>query len=383
VPNYIFHIGLPKTASTSLQHAFGSVDCHSVIYNPLEIERKIDLYFYYYVFKGTFAQREEVIDHHGWDLDRTIARINRVFHNKTVLISTESLTYIPNRLCHHETVKFLSRYFGDNPIKIILLLRNQPEWMMSYYKHMVTFHALTDDFCDFFREGPTRLPNVPSELLSGSLIDEYSNFKEWKFSQDSLNYADMIKTFETYFGKSNILVYTFEQLIRQRNDFSKKVSQLFAESSFELRIDKLPHKLASESALTVKLMRSYFKLFKHINVRVTSEPSNRCELDKFAMDLTFPDALKATPRKLYPKLIVSRLYRRRLIFCNARSIRHFCRFIGYFLPSTKFISSTNSVCSKVTLKNQRTYWSARNKFIMNYVDSPDIQRIYDTKEPMH
>jgi len=370
MPNYIFHVGLPKTATTSLQNIFASLSTPLLIYNPLGIDRQIQQFFYHYIYQGTFASSNEVLEHHGWKIDHTIARINKTYRDKSVLISTESLSYAPNRLCYRESAEFLLRYFGDHSIKIVLVLRHQLDWMLSYYNHMVTHHCLTTSFSDFYQHGVVVDPSVASCDLQGYLFDQFAKLGEWRFSLESLDYVDIVNTFENNFGKDNVLVYTFEELVRDNNQFIKRVGQLMGDANFLLKNEKLPYKRPAEHVLTIKMMRFYFMLLKFAGICITSSAKSRCELDRFAESQSFSKAIKVLPIYDYPKLVCSRLYRKRLMFCNADSVREICRRITRYLPYVKSIHSDEE------RKHYSGYWREQNSFLGCYIDDPEVRNIY-------
>ena len=195
---------------------------------------------------------------------------------------------------------------------------------------MVAHHGLTLDFARYYSQGIIEHPNV-----SGLDLDDYNNLKYWRFSTDSMKYQYMVRSFVEKFGAENVLVCTFEELAQGKVDIARRIASFMGDAMLARKIQDFPHLNVRESDLVIILVRLYFRIFSRSGIVVTSQYRGRCKLDCFAEHLTFWDAARMLRIHWVPKLLISRIYKKRLLFCSVTPVRKLSRLISQFIPWTK------------------------------------------------
>jgi hypothetical protein len=125
MPSKVVHVGLHKTGTTSLQDSYFPfvAKVNSYEYNPPEIMNAIDK-GYRKGFASCAKQKEQIREY-----------LNL---NKRVIVSDEGLLGNPldNYSAFDRSVEFLLDSFGNDAV-IIVVLRNQPDFIESLYRHVV------------------------------------------------------------------------------------------------------------------------------------------------------------------------------------------------------------------------------------------------------
>jgi hypothetical protein len=241
----IIHIGLPKTASTSLQIKYlnnhkdlffiGSIlkavkqsetvrrffletNCFPSSVTP---EILLDKYFYSSL---VYKRDLEEILYSGFDESFTTSFYDnyvqkRLGAGRKVIVSNEGFsvgTFVPVS----ETAERLHLAFPK--AKIFFIIRNPINWIKSRYLQA-------------FRGVPSKIPEMPSfsEWL-------WYNYKKRDCTQSiyhDLRWGSLLKHYSSLFGKENIKVLVFEQFIQSRNLFMAELSD-FIGIDLENTIDK-------------------------------------------------------------------------------------------------------------------------------------------------
>ncbi|MBT4764697.1 hypothetical protein HN615_16100 [Candidatus Woesearchaeota archaeon] len=136
----ILHIGLHKTASTFLQNnVFSNLDSKKVIYNPEDV-----FYFVNAIFTLGIRRREYI--------SKAIKVVKRYSDNddgKVLLISSEVLSEASFLQNYYEHILLMKEIFPS--AEIVLFLRNQIDWIKSYYRQSVKvgFYQDLDEFLNY------------------------------------------------------------------------------------------------------------------------------------------------------------------------------------------------------------------------------------------
>lgn len=207
-PHFV-HIGFPKTASTWLQEVFGRHPEICFLYKP-KFFHWDDCFlrgkeFYQSLFQPKAGNKilldsDEVysVGRHfasfGWD-----CRCESELGNKFILPSDNSL--IAHRI--HDTVP---------EAKILMVIRNQVDWLASVYKHCIR----KKEFRSFrkFLNSPNA-PHFGKEYASAGF------------------YSSAIELYFKLFGKENVLVLFYEELLSNSAGFLDKISDFFGISKFD------------------------------------------------------------------------------------------------------------------------------------------------------
>lgn len=208
LPHFV-HIGLPKTASTWLQELFAGHPEICFVYKPKFFHwddcflRGKD--FYLSLFKPNSAskiildsdeQYSVGIRHgsFGWDC------CYKPQHFKEFAKRAREFFLPPDR----ELIA--KRIYQTSPsAKIIMVLRNQPDWLISRYKH-------------YLIKGEPR---------------SFPEFVKDKSVLASAFYSPIVDLYLKLFGRGNVLVIFYEQLIGNPEKFLNKISDFMGISGFD------------------------------------------------------------------------------------------------------------------------------------------------------
>jgi hypothetical protein len=205
----IFHIGLPKTASTSLQKYFDSIKVNHI---------KYDRYFNKYYFRDNKSYK---------DLDEIT-----IFSDENYIRSNEFLGYD----------FFLEKAVKEfKNIKILFVIRNQKRFLESVFKHSIRVGHYFKDFSDF--------------LESSIGVDIIRSCMYFDIFKKTLQYVDVDK----------LLIIPFEE-IKDNQKFLNKILDFINYKGD--RVYSLPHENINlkENELFIANSIRKFRLFneKHL-----------------------------------------------------------------------------------------------------------------------
>ena len=227
----VIHIGFPKTGTTSLQEYFfskhpqinylGQPYDSDEILNAIEVElRKTPLLYKNnsQLFKNVFLKE---------------ISSNSNDEKKINLLSAEGLSFqerhlpdrtlIANRLCD---------IFGKES-KIIITIRNQKKFILSMYSQSI-------------RSG---------YYLSLSAFIEYLvNYYETASFLSQIHYLNLINYYEKLFGKENVLVLCFEELVEDEDLFLSKICEFIEVKNINIKLPKRNPGLGKSSILIQRLL---------------------------------------------------------------------------------------------------------------------------------
>lgn len=208
LPHFI-HIGFPKTASTWLQDLFASHPEICFMYKP-KFFHWDDCFakgkeFYLSMFKqddshkiilDSDEQYSVGIRHSafGWDC------CYKPQHSFDFADKARKFSLPPDR---ELVAKRIHQTLPD--AKIMMVLRNQPDWLISRYKHFL-IKGESRAFREFIKDQSVLRP-----AFYFSIVDLYSKL----------------------FGRGNVLVIFYEELIREPEKFLNKISDFMGISKFD------------------------------------------------------------------------------------------------------------------------------------------------------
>jgi len=222
------HLGLPKTATTALQtHLFAN---HSQIHYLGKFPRELPHFenrqhlqsIYHHFFNGEFSEPSD-----SRLADQLVYAAN---HNLTPTLSKEGIAG-----AHRERKAELARYFTDcfGACKAILCVREPSSFIKSLYTQKLKS----------FQKDRRNAP--PPWLYSIGKPPKYFEINEWLNavwnSEDSprlpLSYADTAEIFGEVFGRNNVHIFIFEELVQNPKGFISKLCNTMgidAEEGFRL-----------------------------------------------------------------------------------------------------------------------------------------------------
>jgi len=242
--NIYFHIGYPKSASTTLQKQL--FNKHSQIINlglyPTKNigndTEKIDNNALYIkdeqikLFYDNLLKKDE-INYQNTNNSNILKEIlDKYYDNdKAIVFSEERATSV--FFTHPDIGVKLNRIKDLIPdAKIIIVVRNQID-------------ALSSMYADF--------PFDPRSIKIGKYIDinewiEIVLNEEFIYYREMLNYYNIIKYCEKLFGIENICILEFEELLKNKEEFSNKISsflQIDSKEALDLLLSKHENKRVS------------------------------------------------------------------------------------------------------------------------------------------
>lgn len=202
------HIGLPRAGSTFLQDkVFNNLPHDKVCYNPKEISQELLPEFMRFVQADNLLTDERV-NQLSKDIESVFERINQ----KKILISNEGLCGLDFKLWQNTDVFFdvIKKLFPK--AKILIVLRNQVEWIESLYYLSIKYGYLVP-FNEFI--------NYSSK---NGFESEISNF--WTVDVFNLDFNRLINTYKNDF---KLYVLNFDDLIKHPEEYINKFEQILGE----------------------------------------------------------------------------------------------------------------------------------------------------------
>ena len=263
----IIHIGLPKTATTTVQnHLFKLLPNDK--YNYIH-EAKKSLILNETIFKTLY-------------LDSSINGVSEVDYKSLLLkdkiniISDEVLTlpiqFKKNR--HHKMIqnsKLLKKYFGEQiDYRILIVIRNQQEWLYSLFVQLygVNLHVSKKPSSKFFEKGQLK-EKLIKETDYSKLINAYTK----TFGKNSIKillFEDFKNDMETYVkGLSDVLDFDIDSIMQnlegKHSNSKAKTNKGYVTDNFQTRKYILTLiKLRAKFALLDKLIKKIITKYSNI-----------------------------------------------------------------------------------------------------------------------
>lgn len=205
---FILHIGLHKTGTTTLQKWIFPNFRDRLNYNPKELVRHLNLCCY-----GHDLQLD-IADH----ILAARAEVRKlVSQDHDVLISLEKLGQNFHLLNYPERIELIERVFEGVPLSIVCVLRYQPHWMVSAYKQSIA-RSHYQPIGDFLNYSSGEFAKPDSGFRSGSALPRVDAL--------GLDYAALVDSFQSRFGKENCHFLFFEKLFSDRSSAQRAFERL-------------------------------------------------------------------------------------------------------------------------------------------------------------
>lgn len=220
----IVHIGYPKTATSSLQlNVFTTLMKKGEIEYLNNLEKGSPDH-------GTFLTRRTIAYILGQDLNANwqeevekfsnITKEISVLSDETLSHSSEQYCTVASRSGAVRNAKKVQRIFTPyfDSIEILMTVREQSSMTLSQY---------TQEYYNLCNYNP-----------------DWTNFEVWfsdTFSKNTLSqgqfldYHAMYMAYATCFGKENIHVIVYEDLLKDKNHFYHRLAQIFCVNSSEIK----------------------------------------------------------------------------------------------------------------------------------------------------
>jgi hypothetical protein len=255
-----FHVGYPKAASTTLQKALFNnhkdilnlgiypisnigydtdMDSDAIILNDDDLK---NIYRLLANADSIEFNEEEVIQLIKKIIDKYSGKTDKV-----ILFSKESIT--STFFAHPDIIskaERINKAFSD--IKIIFIIRNQVDWIKSQYRD----HPFNPK--NFFIGEPVSI----DEFIEIGFSNEDVYFP------NSLLYYEVLQKYSAIFGKENIGVFLFEELVTDVVSFSNKISKFMnidASETFNLLNYRHENETVSKN---YNLYRSFIRKHKRL-----------------------------------------------------------------------------------------------------------------------
>lgn len=199
---FVFHIGMPKTGTTLLQQrVFGQLDNVAFLGRPYSspalrssmnsLKRDSSLFF------APQSLLDEV----------------RSSDQSRFLISDESLADNHASQDHYAKIRGLKRI--DENAQILVTLRNPRTMLVSDYLH-------------YIRQS-VESPSIPFMTLE-QFFTKIRNQRSSGSAYSRLRYADIVRDYETHFGKNRVTVLLFEEMLQAPRRFEEKLGSVLDSS---------------------------------------------------------------------------------------------------------------------------------------------------------
>jgi len=203
----IIHIGLPKTAVTTLSYLFENSNNINFFGRPL-------VCLYNDIWQSMINDNQKKFKNKILNFKNKILKSLSKEKKNVLLIEgiTDPFFIINNNKDFVRRLNILNKLLKIK-IKIIFVMRNQSEFLLSRFVESPQFFKnYNSKWADF-------------EQLKEPFIRQNMSKKE-KIFFDYLNYYNTCKKLINYFGKKNVSLLVFEQLKNEKKIFSNKVSKI-------------------------------------------------------------------------------------------------------------------------------------------------------------
>ena len=268
-PRLMFHIGVPKTATTSLQ--FGIFPSHPDI-------RFLGKPFYDegFGYEGSLATAElsdSLWKHEEFEFDATLARSRfdrgirpRIGGKRLAVISEEGLSHA-SAADRSLTAQRLATLCQDVDCSILITVREQKQALFSWYQWVYTRRLTSLSFEDWIK-------------WCRSYSSYYGCYNDFPLRQ--YRYARLVETYVNLFGRERVLVLPMEMLAREPDTFFSRLEDFAGIRRFwgTPACPPIPVENRSPGRLGIRYQR-LVKGLRHLRLRLRGElvvPSEALEV---------------------------------------------------------------------------------------------------------
>lgn len=229
---YYVHIGYPRTGSTWLQKLLEEHPEVCFVFRTrffgFEDNWKRGIKFYESLFKVNKAHKAIVDSDEGYSIG---SRLGFTGWSPEKLKKTKYEQGIKYKLPFEPKI-IAERIYKTNPkAKIIIVLRKQPDWLLSSYRNIITGKGRDISFDEFLNSGYVYRAKVAF-------------------------YSKAVKLYFDLFGRANVLVLFHEEMRENQEEFLDKISRFLNISKFNVDKHKLIKKIRpTPTNRATKLMR--------------------------------------------------------------------------------------------------------------------------------
>lgn len=245
IKEVLIHVGTPKTGSTYLQKVvFPNIP------NSFYWTESKDLYNL--IWNLPFSRME---DYNWKEEKRKLQEIFSTIKQEKLIISHESLFGHPffNFANHKENTKIIYSLFPQ--AKILIVIRNQIDFLESLYKHSVQigYTQKLNRFLNFKKES--------------SLFSSYNYRVGLNIDVRRLKYSFLIKDYEDFFGLENVTLLSYNTLKNDKKEFLNSISKRWGIEIKMKTTNKRSYPSYNYYTLKIALILNKFFYFQHTNGR--------------------------------------------------------------------------------------------------------------------
>ena len=230
----VLYVGLPKTATTFYElNLFPLIDGEQIIFNPKPMEKLS------YLLDSNYNPTESEIT----EFHREIDLIKEKNPDKVLLLINEHLGYWGWSLDSKNGVLRTKKLFPK--AKIIICFRHQTDWMLSLYKHSVDTGGGFGGIARFLN------------YHNGSFLEEtpyketnMTNYRDIIMNVREANWSLYLDRFHESYGKENVNVIFFEDFIKDKHAYTKKLCKIIGITNEIPKINYKSQTNKGPSALT-------------------------------------------------------------------------------------------------------------------------------------
>jgi len=186
----ILHLGLPKTGSSFLQNdVFSKLKKVNIVFKFRFMQEAYDDWLYNIVTDINKPIRQEEVNE----------KLSNYFVNNEINLISNEMFYCGHKGMFQKVdnrLKVLNRIYQIFPdAKVILAIRNKKTLLLSWYKQYIA---------------------------SGGILS-FDEFIEDIMNLEKLNYEPYINKLADYYGKENLYIFSFEDLLKNTNQIISEI----------------------------------------------------------------------------------------------------------------------------------------------------------------
>ncbi len=255
-----FHIGLPRTGTTSLQwHIFSNTEYFEPFgFNFNKIHPK---------HKNTFLRNYGLGSPENYQKDPDLTDVRKqisAIHekacktNKLLLYSDEKITGAYTRVVDQVFHAELINSIADSP-KIIMTIRKQDDFLVSRYRQLKPVKIWTTLGLPDINNAGRTFPVLPEmkKMISFDTWLDYGLDTYYQHSFSNLCYYKLYKTYATVLGPENVYVLLYENLKNNPRRFAESFAEVLG-LDVEWTLSQLirPHRNRSSDNLKKRIFKS-------------------------------------------------------------------------------------------------------------------------------